>query len=71
MIVMGLEYQMVDRRDDIARYEREQRPFPPRSGSVSKPRRSTEPENDWFEAKWDVPGAGIPISFRVVDAKES
>jgi len=58
------EYQLVDLRDEIANYERKYRPFPPRSGSVSKPRKSTEPEIDFLHAKWAERGAGKKIYFR-------
>lgn len=30
-------YRVVDLRDEIAKFEKENRPFPPKSGSVSKP----------------------------------
>ena len=60
---MNSVYQLVDRRNEIAKFEREYRPFPPLAGSVSKPKPSTQPENDWCHAKWAEPGLGIPISY--------
>ena len=61
---MALQFQAVDLRDEIAKYEMENRPFPPRSGSVSKPRPSTEPETDWVHGKLAKIGAGKPIVYR-------
>jgi hypothetical protein len=61
---MNLQYQLVDLRDEIAAYEREHRKWP-RSTSTSKPRRSTEPENNYFHAKFAEFGQGRPIIFRV------
>jgi hypothetical protein len=60
-----LEYQVVDRRKEIAEYENRFRPFPPRKGSVSKPRPSIEPELQWLKREWAEPGMGTPITFRV------
>ena len=60
---MELQLQLVDLRDEIERYERENRPFPPRSGSVSKPRRSTEPEEQFCHAKLAYRGEGRPIYY--------
>jgi len=63
-----MRYQIVDLRDEIAQFEREHRPFPPRSGSVSKPLRpSTEPETKagYMHAKFAEIGAGTPIVFKL------
>ena len=61
----GLTLQLVDLRDEIARYERAFRPFPPLSGSVSKPRRSTEPETEsgYKHLKFACPSEGQPVQY--------
>jgi len=65
--VNGLTLQLVDLRDEIARYEREFRPFPPRSGSVSKPHQSTEPEMEsgYKHLKLARAGEGIPVGYKI------
>ena len=67
----GLTLQLVDLRDEIARYEREFRPFPPLSGSVSKPRRSTEPETEsgYKHLKFACPGEGQSVQY-ALDLKD-
>lgn len=42
---MIVDWGIVDLRDEIAEYEREHRPFPPRSGSVSKPKNEPKPDS--------------------------
>lgn len=47
---MIIEFGIIDLRDEIAEYERKYRPFPPRSGSVSKPVepwRTVHPDAYW------------------------
>jgi hypothetical protein len=61
---MSLQYQLVDLRDEIAAYECEHRKWP-RPTSTSKSRRSMEPENNYFHAKFAEVGAGRPIMFIV------
>ena len=63
-MIEDIEYQLVDLRDEIAAFEKENRPFPPRSGSVSKPRKSTEPETEFLHAKFAKRGQGKKIYFR-------
>jgi hypothetical protein len=58
------EYQLVDRRNEIKEWEKQNRPFPPRSGSVSKGKKSLEPEpeNSFWQAKYALPGTGKKIN---------
>jgi hypothetical protein len=62
-----LELMVIDRRTEIATYERQFRPFPPRSGSVSKPKPSLEPLPEWgdFRVAFAEPGAGRPLPMYV------
>ena len=61
-----IRLQAVDLRDEIAKYERENRPFPPGSGSVSKPKPSTEPETDWVHVKFAFAGEGKPVFWKII-----
>ena len=51
-------YQIVDLRDEIALFEMEVRSFPPRSGSVSKPKKSLEPEDSFVYVRFARSGRG-------------
>jgi hypothetical protein len=59
------EYQLVDRRNEIKEWEKQHRPFPPRSGSVSKGKKSLEPEpeDSFWQAKYAPPGTGKKINM--------
>jgi hypothetical protein len=46
--LLFVDWEVYDLRDEIAEYERKYRPFPPRSGSVSKPRNEPKPDSEYL-----------------------